>query len=198
VDSVRKLLRELLRNLEHTAWSKRLEDGPQQLRKLNLSCVMLLNGISFYIAYPLLLDLGLEESEVVSGSLIVKCLRKLCKNLASSRSPEHDAQAVLGIVQRWLEKASRREDKGGAAFAAVAPGAKEVVQAAMQASPAAVAKWAEQLEQVGGEASILRTWLPSDVEKEKENSLGGSHGRAPPKEGQLKPSSPCKTLNSVR
>jgi len=192
MDAVRRMLLELLKHLENAAWSKRLNEGQQLLRKLNLSCVMLLNGMTRTTAYNLLLDFGQDEKEVVSGYLVVKCLRKLNKNLSSSRSPEQDAQAILELVYIWLEKASEKS------FAVVSEGVKEVVEAAALLSAEAAKKWS-QVKPEKGKQHLLKAWLT--VANEKENAPLGSPVTAPlpgtKVDGENKSlNSPCRARNA--
>eukprot|EP00933_Yihiella_yeosuensis_P012022 TRINITY_DN12002_c0_g1_i1.p1 TRINITY_DN12002_c0_g1~~TRINITY_DN12002_c0_g1_i1.p1 ORF type:complete len:1130 (+),score=268.61 TRINITY_DN12002_c0_g1_i1:64-3390(+) len=180
VEPLRRLLKELLRFLDNSAWAKHASDGQQLLRKLNLSCVMLLNGLSRLTAYTLLFDLGLEESEVIGGSLIVKCMRKLSKGLPSSKNPELEVQAILDIVHQWLEKAARRGDHGGRAFTSVAAGAKEVVEAILITSPDAAAAWSKRLGEKPGDAELLQGWLqaaPASRPIEKDAAARNSTGQ---------------------
>jgi len=77
VDTLRTLLKEQLRNLSPANWTKNIENGTAILKTLNVSCVILLTGISKAHAYGLLLEVGTNESETVSGWLVLKCLKKV-------------------------------------------------------------------------------------------------------------------------
>jgi len=200
---LRGMLKEQLRNLQYSSWTKRVENGSVILRTLNLSCVMLLNGINRRIAYSLLLELGTEESEAVHSSLVVKCLRKLNKSLTTCRNPDLEVQAALDVIKQWLQKVQPRlaqapaegREKGmvESAAAALMDGVKEVVDAARNTSAPAAAAWASRAEG-GEELRLLREWiLLSCSQGEKENlpavtsatrQLASPRGGSPPsKEG---------------
>jgi len=158
------ILREQLRNLTVTNWTKPLDNGANVLRTLNLSCVMLLSAIPNNVAYRLLLNLGVDESEALPWcSLIVKCLRKLNKSLGTpshTQRPELDVQRVLNVLRCWLQKVLPRTSAHGAAFSTgetaakiLLEGCSEIVEAAKTAAPSAAADWIERLS--GEEARSL-------------------------------------------
>eukprot|EP00930_Biecheleria_cincta_P087282 TRINITY_DN7652_c0_g3_i1.p1 TRINITY_DN7652_c0_g3~~TRINITY_DN7652_c0_g3_i1.p1 ORF type:complete len:1591 (-),score=303.38 TRINITY_DN7652_c0_g3_i1:114-4736(-) len=187
--TLRRFLLELLRHLENGSWAKSLSDGPQLLRKLNLSCVMLINAVNRLTAYNLLLDLAFDETEAVSGSLLTKCLRKLNKNLSSSRNLDQEALDILELVHRWLDKAGKRDDRGGSTFASTAEGAKEVVEAVLQACPEAAAKWSRRLQEAETDSSVLQAWLGTS----KGDIKAGGSCEA---DATAKVSSPCRVRRS--
>jgi hypothetical protein len=176
---IRGLLREQLRNLHNSSWTKQVKDGAAVLRTLNVSCVMLLNGISRHSAFGLLLELGTEESEAIAGKLVVKCLQKLNKGLRETRHPELDVQGALDAIRCWLRRAQARlpgnNAAGGpeaspkglvdAAVVVILEGAKEVVAAARDASPEVAASWLRRLEREGGaeELELLRGWMAAPL-----------------------------------
>jgi len=109
VPLLRKLLLEQLRHLQHNSWSRRIEKGVQISRTLNLSCVLFMTGTRRCTACDLLLDIGTNESEAVHSSLIIKCLKKMNKNidpkrLDSKRCDETEAEAVIEVVRGWVQK----------------------------------------------------------------------------------------------
>lgn len=173
-EPLKKFLRELLRHLGNNGhWSKQLADGDALLRKLNLSVVMLINGMSRTTAYMLLLGLGLEESEGSHTSLVVKCLRKAIKSVAS-RNVETEVQQILDVVQQWIQKALKRADRGGSCFQALAVAAKEAVENACRASPSAAVAWVKFSLQDGDVGGTMRSWLGSvgDAEGKENASVG--------------------------
>jgi len=109
VPILRKLLLEQLRHLQHSSWSRHIDKGGQISRTLNLSCVLFMHGIRRCMAYDLMLDIGTSEPEAVHGSLIVKCLKKLNKNMDPKRSDskrcdDAEAEAVIEVVRGWVQK----------------------------------------------------------------------------------------------
>jgi len=80
----RSLLRELLKNLYNNRWTEKIDDGKKLLESTNLACVTLLKSMSKPTACSLLLDLGMREAEVVSGTLVGKCLKKMYTRMSSS------------------------------------------------------------------------------------------------------------------
>lgn len=188
--TLRRFLRELLRHLESGSWAKSLSDGPQLLRKLNLSCVMLINAVNRLTAYNLLLDLAFDENEVVSGSLLTKCLRKLNKNLSSSRNLDEEAPDILELVRQWLDKAAKRGDRGGSIFTSTAEGAKEVVEAVLQACPEAAAKWSRRLQEAETDNSVLQAWMGASKGETKPGASSEAATAA-------KVSSPCRVRKST-
>mmetsp|Transcript_69081 Transcript_69081/g.133358 ORF Transcript_69081/g.133358 Transcript_69081/m.133358 type:complete len:919 (-) Transcript_69081:43-2799(-) len=110
VPLLRQLLLEQLRHLQHSSWSRHIEKGPQIARTLNLSCVLLMTGIRRCTAYDLMLDIGTNEPEAVHSTLILKCLKKMNKNIDPKRSDskrcdETEASAVIEVVRGWVQKA---------------------------------------------------------------------------------------------
>lgn len=165
---LRGLLREQLRNLHDSAWTRQMEGGQALLRAVNLSCVMLLNNINRAVATTLLLELGTEESEVIASSLVVKCLRKITKGLAPGKAhpaargqdQETEVSAVLDAAGRWLRtqqpRLSQLPAASGGAFAggrslidtavcALLDGVREAFDAAQLACPEIAAAWAQRL-----------------------------------------------------
>lgn len=223
-ETLRGLLRELMRNLNSNAWTKQLEMGDALLKKLNLSCVLLLQSISRQSAFSLLLSLGTDESEVVGSTLAVKCLKKLTKTLATCKRPEQEVPAVLEVLRLWLQRVHPRltqlpvaGDRGScsivdAAVATVLEGVKAVAEAAYRTCSETARAW---LAQHGGEEyMLLRQWLSSqDGVGEKENAPSDGRGAetaavagsaakakdiAPAKDAQLplrRASSPAKVGN---
>lgn len=186
---LRGLLREQLRNLHNSSWTKHMDDGAMVLRTLNLSCVMLLNGITRPCAYGLLLDLGTNESEVVATSLMIKCLRKLNKSLGTSRCPELEIPGVLDVLMHWLRRVQPRLlqlpsivcTKGmvDTTVCAVMEGVKEVADAAQRACPSAASSWVRKLE--NEDVKLLQDWLLLNscgtwFEKENLPTSGGQAG----------------------
>lgn len=105
-DLSRSLLRELLKHLHCNGWTAIVDDGPQLLRKTNLACVVLLNSMSKPIACGHLLDLGMRESEVVGGSLVGKCLKKLYKNMSSN---SETLEKILTVALEFCRKARGKQ-----------------------------------------------------------------------------------------
>jgi len=220
---LRDMLKEQLRNLQYSSWTKRVENGSSILRTLNLSCVMLLNGINRAHAYSLLLELGTDESEAVASSLVVKCLRKLNKSLGAGRGSAQEVHSALEVVRSWLQRVQPRlsqlqadgREKGmvESAASALMGGVKEIVDAARCVCPEVASSWARQLD--AEEARFLQEWVMQGAEDvlEKENqpagfAPGAGAGAAPCKEGASPPPSkhraaspaklgtPCKARNS--
>jgi hypothetical protein len=189
-EALRRLLREHLRHLNNSAWTKFVQDGSSVLRTLNLSCVMLLSAMKRDTSYSLLLELATEESEVISSSLVLKCLRKLNKGLATSRQPEVEVTGVLEVLRAWLQRANARLAQGtsegsrgmvDAAVSALMEGAREVVASAQSASPQAVQSWLRQA--WGPEAQTLQEWL-SATDNGKENKPDSTAVAEPAKEAK--------------
>lgn len=178
------LLRELLRNLYSNTWTKHVSDGAQLLRKLNMSCVMLLNSLKLPTAYNLLLDLGTDESDVVGNSLVVKCLRKLNKLIgANSKSVDQEVRGIFDVVRKWLQKARSRlsgapDSKGivDSAVSAMAEGVKELANAAQRASPDTVMAWLQGLETE--EAKYVLDWLALGSQGGEKENLPTRESRA--------------------
>jgi len=109
---LRGLLREQLRNLHDSSWTRQMDiavgNGQALLRTVNLSCVMLLNNISRSKGISLLLELGTEESEIIPSSLVAKCLRKVTKNLGSGRDNQLEILTILDAAGSWLRRAQPR------------------------------------------------------------------------------------------
>jgi len=153
---LRGVLREQLRNLHDSAWTRQFEGGQELLRAINLSCVMLLSNISRTIAGSLLLELGTEESEVIASSLVVKCLRKVTKGLVPGKDQDADVTAVLEALSKWLRVAQPRlsllsTGPGAArstvdtAVCALLDGVREAVDVVQLASPRVATSWAQGL-----------------------------------------------------
>jgi len=194
-ETLRRLLREHLRHLHNSSWTKHLEDGNAVLRTLNISCVMLLSVMRRESAYSLLLELATEESEVITSSLVLKCLRKLNKTLGGGRQPDQEVTGVMEVLRAWLQRANARLAQGAAegsrgpvdtAVSALMEGAKEVAASAQNASPRAVEEWLRQAR--GTEAKMLQEWLSADG-KENVPSADGKERRqtAPPEAAALAP-----------
>jgi len=181
-DRIRGLLRELLRNLNKFEWTKRFPDGATLLRRLNLSCVMLLNNISRPKAYCLLLELGTDESEVVGSSLILKCLKKLNKQIGSCKNPEQEVHSILEVICEWLRRVHPRLQQApvsgaargivDAAIAGLIDGVREITEAAQQACPHAAASWQQQAS--GDHCRQMFIWLT------KEDFANGKENRPTP------------------
>jgi hypothetical protein len=107
-DVLRGLLLECLRNLHSNTWTKRLSNGADVLKKLNLGCVMLLCNVSRAKAYRLILDIQLTEANLVSSSLLMKCVRKLNKNLAATRTPDGELEGVLAALHDFMHKLQQK------------------------------------------------------------------------------------------
>lgn len=107
-ETLRGLLLECLRNLNCNTWTKSLSNGTDVLKKLNLGCVMLLCHVSRTKAYSLILDIQLTEARLVSSSLLMKCVRKLNKNLISSRNPEAEIEGVIAALQDFMRKLQQK------------------------------------------------------------------------------------------
>ncbi|CAK0904077.1 unnamed protein product [Prorocentrum cordatum] len=124
---------------------------------------MLLSAMRRDVAYSLLLELATEESEVITSSLVLKCLRKLNKTLATARQPDQEVTGVMEVLRAWLQRAHARLAQGAAegpggpvdvAVSALMEGAKEVAASAQNASPRAVEAWLRQAR--GPEADALQ------------------------------------------
>lgn len=175
---LKSMLRELLRNLDHHGWTRRLKDGTVLLRKMNLACVMLLNSMNRSCAIGLILELGILEGELVSTSLVVKCLRKTYKGLGQSRNVKEEVRNVMDalyafvrLVDQRLNQRAHPEKTMDSTVATLMQGAREVAEAALQASPDVVSKWlAERSEGVSSEVALLLNALVAKTGvAEKEN-----------------------------
>jgi len=198
------LLRELMRNLNHNAWTKHPDLGESLLRKLNLSCVMMLQSLSKQRAFSLLLDLGVDESDVVGSALAVKCLKKIAKTLHASKNAELDVQHVLENVVAWLRRVLPRLSQNpdlarvgsavDAAIPTVLEGAKAVAEAAQRASPSAAQAAVERLMADESEPSqLLCRWLSTQAGNgEKENAPSNSSCKS------LGVASPCSGANEAK
>lgn len=167
MELLRGILQEMLRNLHNCSWSRRPdlgEDGQKLLRKLNLASVMLLTGIARPKAYDLLLGIMLRDAEV-GTSLALKCIRKVNKNLASSRSPEAEVEAVLGVLESYAKDLRATPN----APAAATQGVREIASAAQRLCPAAAAAWLAQRQLPGDPDSSLEELLGLRDDVEKEN-----------------------------
>lgn len=196
-DVLKRLLREQLRNLQDSAWTRKCEDGSVLLRALNLSCVMLLSGITRPAAFGLLLELGSEVSEAVASSLVVKCVRKLIKGLGAGKDPEQEVGAVLEVIRAWMA--------GGApASGTLLDGAMEVVDAARCACPGAAETFGRRLE-AASESKLRSKLLGGEncgQENLKENLPGAGAEIAKDKQASLAPNVaaamvPCTDRNSL-
>eukprot|EP00927_Polykrikos_kofoidii_P048064 TRINITY_DN42298_c0_g1_i1.p1 TRINITY_DN42298_c0_g1~~TRINITY_DN42298_c0_g1_i1.p1 ORF type:complete len:1574 (+),score=246.40 TRINITY_DN42298_c0_g1_i1:385-4722(+) len=213
-DLLRGLLRELMRNLHSNAWTQQLDMGEALLKKLNLSCVLLLQSITRQLAISLLLSLGTDESEVVGSTLAVKCLKKLTKTLVTCKRPEQEVPDILEVLRLWMQRAQPRLDRspsGGdkrasgavdAVVATVLEGVRAVAEAACRACPASARSWKANL---NGEAhGLLLEWLASqEGAREKENASSvtpkAKEVAAPSKRTVSSPhpvGSPCATRNT--
>eukprot|EP00397_Hematodinium_sp_SG-2012_P000391 GEMP01000391.1.p1 GENE.GEMP01000391.1~~GEMP01000391.1.p1 ORF type:complete len:2198 (+),score=472.93 GEMP01000391.1:36-6629(+) len=98
-NTLRDLLRELLRTLNWFNWTKPDEAWKLYANKINmatvcilLTCSKLHHGI---FVYSLLLKFGLFERNTIGGVLVVKCIRKLNKTLVVDPSNVHEWCALL-------------------------------------------------------------------------------------------------------
>lgn len=105
---IRGLLLECLRNLHSFGWTKKISNGSEVLKKLNLACVMLFTHIGRSKAFGLLLGLELDEPAAVGSSLPLKCIRKLVKNMTGSRSPEAEVEGVLNVLHNFLRELEQK------------------------------------------------------------------------------------------
>jgi len=141
--TIRGVMRELLRRLDGHGWTKKLPDGPQLLRKTNEACVKLLHSMHKPYACSMLLDLGLRESDVVNPVLVRKCLKKLHKSLVSSEMVERILDALLEFVrnswqaQRRLSIATLPSSDG----LPLTDSARELATACREAMPEVVDAW---------------------------------------------------------
>jgi len=185
-DPQKDLVRELLRHLNDTksSWQKSMAEGESMLRKMNLCCVMIINSMARPQAYSLLLGLGLSDTDVVGGSLVVKCMRKLNKNIGdrdktSSKHAESEIESILEVILDFVQKANvaRRSPEGSKAVADLWEGAREVVEAAKRANPEMAALWLDRLlEGKAGndDATLMQEFFA--LQGEKENVPVGSAG----------------------
>lgn len=190
----KQLLRELMRNLYSNAWTKQLNTGEALLKKLNLACVMFMQGLERHRACSLLLELGMDEGDVVGSTLAVKSLKKISKTFATSKAPEQDAREVLAAVHSWLQRAPVGGSAAAeSAFRVVLEGAQTAAEAAREASPAAARAWLAlnlSRSQVGG-SSLLCEWLSAEVASDEKENVGGSGAgslegrRSMPEAGQV-------------
>jgi len=174
---LQRLLGELLAKLSSTSWSKRLQEGTSLLRKLNLSCVMLLSNMTRASAYVLLLELGTRESEAV-GSLPTKCLRKLNKSLWNSKSSVQEMHAVMDGVDGWC----RRSWPLTGTAVAFGEAVRDMLEAAQVACPPALDSWAPP--PGGGEEGERRPGLLRFWPAPATNSAEGVSGGLPGSEGK--------------
>jgi len=82
-EMLRNLLRELLKflfsSIGSNSWTKKVPEGSALATKVNLTCVVLLNSMYRPLAFGLLLELQLTDSDVIGTSTAQKCARKLNK-----------------------------------------------------------------------------------------------------------------------
>jgi len=179
VGLLKSMLRELLRNLDHHSWTRRVEDGAALLRKMNLACVMLLNSMSRSCACGLILELGILESDVASPSLVTKCLRKAQKGLGHCHDAREEVWNVLDALLGFARLADQRLRRGSQPgrvvadplVASLVQAAQSVASAAQQACPEVVTQWcAEHFEQVpSGVLRVLRE-LVGGTTRQKDGS----------------------------
>jgi hypothetical protein len=141
--TVRGMLKEFLKRLGSFGWTRRLDDGSQVLRKINLACVTLLIHLRTGVACSLLLDLGLQEAGTVRASLVSKCMKKMHKRLSS---PDTTRQ-ILDVLRDFLHPKRKSRLSGGSAdlgtdaFEALLPTVKELAEAAANAFPDTTLAW---------------------------------------------------------
>lgn len=188
---LRGLLMEFLQNLQHSSWTKLVADGALLLKKLNMSCVMLLCGAKRATAYRLLLEVASDDAQAISSSLLVKCLRKLNKSLGQGRGHEQEVRAVLDTIHDWLQQVLSR---GSRALRndTIVEGIREIVEAASRVCPNATATWAADA--AGDVGCLLRSWMTPPPEKENVLELTVEKAAADPSSQTMAPATPVKVL----
>jgi hypothetical protein len=159
--TVRGMLKELLKRLDSFGWTRRLDDGSQVLRKINLACVMLLNHLQKGVACSLLLDLGLREADTISASLVSKCMRKMHKGLSTPDATHRILDVLRDFLQPKRESrlSGGSADLGSDAFEALLPTVREFAEAAANAFPDATLAWRHQQCLPGEIAVVLDDYL---------------------------------------
>jgi hypothetical protein len=172
------ILRELMRNLYHNQWTQGLENGEAFLRKLNLACVMFLQGLPRAQATYLLLSLGSDESTISSSNLTAKCLKKLAKlyTMADSyKDPDSEKVGELfDVLRTWLKREQPQLAPGGAGAenpALMMDGVRAIAEAAQRANPEAARLWLSAQIQIVGEKDWAIAWFQKTFStSEKENA----------------------------
>jgi hypothetical protein len=176
------ILRELTRNLNHNQWTKSFDAGDDLLRKLNLACVMFLQGLPRARAASLLLSLGSDEAAITSYTLTAKCLKKLAKLYAipSSRGFDPEAEKVgdlFEVLKTWLKREHLRITSaqavavGGDSLASMMDGVQAIAEAAQRANPDTARLWLATQAQISGGQDWVVTWFQSTFNAaEKENT----------------------------
>eukprot|EP00929_Paragymnodinium_shiwhaense_P046934 TRINITY_DN23854_c0_g2_i2.p1 TRINITY_DN23854_c0_g2~~TRINITY_DN23854_c0_g2_i2.p1 ORF type:complete len:1766 (+),score=482.27 TRINITY_DN23854_c0_g2_i2:61-5298(+) len=180
------MLRELMRNLHSNGWTGRLEAGDALLKKLNLSCVLLLQSIPRQTSTNLLLTLGSDESEVVGSALCVKCLKKVARTMTSGRSSDQEVPGVLDVLRDWLARTEPRLAALEAvaagqrprqslspvdnAVATVLDGVRGLAEAVYRASPNSASVWLQENDEVAAAKTLGGWFAAADEVGEKENS----------------------------
>mmetsp|Transcript_68772 Transcript_68772/g.128310 ORF Transcript_68772/g.128310 Transcript_68772/m.128310 type:complete len:1474 (+) Transcript_68772:58-4479(+) len=163
----KEMLRELLVCLD-CSWIRQVRDGAL-LRKLNLSCVMLLNSMHRPAAYAVLLELGVQEPDVISTSLVVKCLEKLHKKLPECLNTEEEVLGILDAVRRFVQHVEARHTSGTKGSVSrklqdraldnglepLMDAAREAAEIAHRARPEVATTWAKQ--QCGESGKLSQT-----------------------------------------
>merc|ERR1712232_447139 len=168
VELLKGILRELMRNLNHHIWTKGLDSGEALLRKLNLACVMFLQGLPRARATSLLLSLGSDEAAIVSCTLTVKCLKKLAKLYlipTSCRGTDPEIEKVgevFDVVRAWLKREQSQLSSAGIGTegpGSMLDGVQGITVAAKRANPEAARLWISTQLQTFGENDYAVAWF---------------------------------------
>merc|ERR1712232_823647 len=180
VELLKGILRELMRNLNHHQWTQRMDSGEALLRKLNLACVMFLQGLPRARATSLLLSLGSDEATIVSCTLTVKCLKKLAKLYGipargTGMDPEtEEVGEVFDVVRAWLKREQSQLSSAGSGTegpASMLDGVQGIAEAAQRANPEAARLWLSTQLQNFGENDFTVEWFQATFSaSEKENT----------------------------
>jgi len=119
-------------------------------KRLNLSCVMLLNSMHRPMGYAVLLELGVQEPDMMATSLVAKCLQKLHKKLPECLNTEQEVLGILDAVCRFVQNVEKRLPRIPAdglekfqtrVLEPLMEAAREAAEIAQRASPEAASAW---------------------------------------------------------